>query len=358
MYTMQKYQPERFVDLNWDYIVCGAGLAGLYTTYKLATINPDWKILVLHDGLPGGKISSQTIAVPIDIPTETYCIESGASRFRRTDEQVMKLIHELDLTTMIVNEYKASVFSTPKLGRTKVYVHFKEDTDKEGFYDMLPEVMYDFDINAEFRTVFRTLEQLKISSATQLESTFYDLLKYQIYPFIYKGYKCKYKDLSRTMRHEVRMRLIKFIHSHGIDADFTICNAWVALHILHKHYAGENPIRNKARNNYSQYVTLASNRGGMSQIPTGLVQKLREFPNVTLRRLHVTTIDIRDKYIKAREVKSRTFHIPYEFTCSREIIIAIPAENLRQISLKNKFFDHDGHPINCVGKNSIFNQIY
>jgi protoporphyrinogen oxidase len=317
-------------DSDWDYIICGAGISGLYVAYKLINQNSDLKILILYDGILGGKIATQTLAVPIDNPIDSFCIEAGAAQFSRHDKLLNALITDLNLNQLVVPYQKTSIYAS-RISKIPTYVHFREGKDTDGYYGMLP-IIQDFDIAAEFRSIFRMVKQLKISTEEQLQTTLFDLLKYQIYPYICKGYRCTYKDLSQHMKNEVRMKLIKVTRD---DSVFTICNAWIALHILRQHAD----------------LTIEPDRGGMSQIITELVNFLA-IKHVTIRKLHVTYIDIHDKHVKARAVQSRSFQIPHEFTGRKKIIIAMPAENLRQIAVKNKLFNHKGSPTHL-----IFNQI-
>ncbi len=307
---------------HWDYIVCGGGIAGLYTAYKLMR-DPDLKILILYETM-GGKIATQTVAVPTDQPTETFTLELGAAKFAESDVITNALIRELELSHMVV-----PYMPRARTGAKSVYIDFKEGKDRDGFYGMLP-VVSTFDVRAEFLNIFRVISLLKISTDAQLRTTLYELLRHTIYPYIYKGHRCTYGGLDKHTQNEIRNRLKRLMTVHP-ESDFHY-NAWVAIRVIHKQY------RKSAAD-----ITLSPDRGGMSQIMRELLGRLSANQNIRIRRLHVTSIDLREKTVTAREVRSGSNQLPYKFECTRDIVIAIPAENLRNIAAKNKFYDKRGN---------------
>lgn len=332
----------------YDYIVCGGGISGLYITYKLLKFDTNYKILLLYDGVIGGKVASKTLGVG-NMNTqniESHCIETGASKFTRKDSILMDLLTSVGLNTMI--SPADTLYS-----KNKVYIHFKEDKDKDGYIGLHPKVVVDFDVNAEFRNIFRTIDQMRISPEDQLKSTLYELLKHRIYPFIYTSHASRYSELSRYHRREIRMRLVKLIHSHGMDSDFMILNGWIAIQRLRELYIGESMIRNNRVDNYGQFITISPHLGGMSQITAELVRRIEFTNRVTIRKLHVTSINLQEKRVIAREVSSRSHHVPYNFTCAREVICAIPSDNLRNIALKRQYFDKKGRMVRL----SIFDTV-
>ncbi len=339
--------------MECDYIICGAGITGLYAAHRLSTIKPDAKIIIINNNIPGGKISTQTIAVPRDRPEESYVFEGGATKFTRNHILLNKLIIDMELSHLIVPYQQVEAYTARSVkSRTKAYIHLSEGADKDGYFGMQPKVQIDFDINVEIRCIFRNIEQLKISIDDQLNNSLYDILKNMIYPFIYNGYKSTYDQLSKHNQELVKLRLVKLIHSHGMDADFMSLNGWIAINLLKQYYLDDSLVRNK----YTQYITLNSERGGMSQLISELVRRFQNNPNITMLKLHINHIDIKEKIVKTREIQSRSFHQLREFRAAKHVIVTIPAENLREIAHRNHFYDRRGNRVSA-GDNGIFRNI-
>ena len=73
---------------NYDIVIVGGGISGLFLAYKLCETN--LKILLLEkDSNLGGRIHT--------IKKENYTYECGAARFNQTHTKLLTLINELDL---------------------------------------------------------------------------------------------------------------------------------------------------------------------------------------------------------------------------------------------------------------------
>ena len=81
---------------NYDYdiIIIGGGIAGLFTAYKLSQTNKNI-ILFESSNKLGGKIKT--------IKNENISYEAGAARFHKSHEKILALIHELDLKNDIID---------------------------------------------------------------------------------------------------------------------------------------------------------------------------------------------------------------------------------------------------------------
>ena len=85
-------------DSNYDFIIVGAGISGLYTCYNLLKINKNYKILILEKNKEnGGRIQT------INYKKTTY--EAGGARFHDKQLRISKLIRELKLDKL---KYKIS----------------------------------------------------------------------------------------------------------------------------------------------------------------------------------------------------------------------------------------------------------
>ena len=79
---------------NYDVVIIGGGIAGIYTMYNLKKNYPNLKVLLLEkDNRFGGRI--YTFHKKID--NETYKMDLGAGRIGFHHKNMMDLINELKI---------------------------------------------------------------------------------------------------------------------------------------------------------------------------------------------------------------------------------------------------------------------
>jgi len=79
----------------YDFIIVGAGIAGMYTAYKLHIKYPDARICIIESSMRiGGRINTVTY--------DDVKMESGAGRFSEKQYRILSLIKELNLNSKIV----------------------------------------------------------------------------------------------------------------------------------------------------------------------------------------------------------------------------------------------------------------
>ena len=78
---------------NYDIIIVGGGISGLFTGYKLSETGLRILIIESSERL-GGRIKT--------IHTNDILYESGAARFHKTHTKLLSLINELDLKNDII----------------------------------------------------------------------------------------------------------------------------------------------------------------------------------------------------------------------------------------------------------------
>ncbi len=82
-----------------DVVIVGAGVAGLYTAWKILTKNPELKVVILERlDRTGGRLDTDLIR----IGKSTVRDEEGGMRFTEAMKQLYRLIYDLDLEDQIV----------------------------------------------------------------------------------------------------------------------------------------------------------------------------------------------------------------------------------------------------------------
>ena len=111
---------------NYDLVILGGGISGLYTLYKLSKMFPQLKILLLESGERyGGRIYSYKET----IDGEDYVMDLGAGRLGHHHKLINELINELGLKPKIVD-----------IPNTKTYIEVTENNkvhEKTRFKDSI-----------------------------------------------------------------------------------------------------------------------------------------------------------------------------------------------------------------------------
>lgn len=118
---------------NYDLVIIGGGIAGLYTLYKLSKHYDQLKILLLESGERyGGRIYSYKET----IDGEEYVMDLGAGRLGHHHKLINTLINELGLKSKIV-----------PIPNTKTYIEVTENNkahDKTQYKDSIMAKLYNF----------------------------------------------------------------------------------------------------------------------------------------------------------------------------------------------------------------------
>jgi monoamine oxidase/predicted heme/steroid binding protein len=118
---------------NYDLVIIGGGIAGLYTLYKLSKHYDQLKILLLESGERyGGRIYSYKET----IDGEEYVMDLGAGRLGHHHKLINTLISELGLKSKIVN-----------IPNTKTYIEVTENNkahEKTQYKDSIMAKLYKF----------------------------------------------------------------------------------------------------------------------------------------------------------------------------------------------------------------------
>ena len=96
---------------NYDLIIVGGGIAGLYTAYRLQN---NFRILLIEkNGYIGGRIHTNTLTYK----GKKFRYECGAGRLPTNHYRIMNLLKELNLSDRLV-----------KLGNSKTFISVDDET--------------------------------------------------------------------------------------------------------------------------------------------------------------------------------------------------------------------------------------
>jgi monoamine oxidase len=131
--TNTQKNKKKYDTKNYDLVIIGGGIAGIYTLYKLSKQFTNLKILLLESGERyGGRIYSYKET----IDGEEYVMDLGAGRLGHHHKLINTLISELGLKSKIVN-----------IPNTKTYIEVTENNkahEKTQYKDSIMAKLYKF----------------------------------------------------------------------------------------------------------------------------------------------------------------------------------------------------------------------
>ena len=205
---------------NYDVIIIGGGISGLFTGYKL--LNTGLKILIIESSSRlGGRIHT--------LYKKKLQYESGAARFHSTHTKLLTLINELDLMEDIIDLDDNIKY----ILRNRSEKYNYETDNHLDLYELL-------DLSIQNKN--------KLSKDKLINISFY---QYLILLFDYET-----------------AQYIK--DSFGYDSEIINLNAYSAIEMFKNDLLREG-----------QYYTL---RGGLSQIINILEEKINIHPNITIKK--------------------------------------------------------------------------
>ena len=264
---------------DYDLVIVGAGISGLYTLYKLSKLYKTLKIILLEaNERYGGRI--YTYKEVID--DKEYIMDLGAGRLGYDHKLIVGLIKELGLSNKIIN-----------IENTKTYieVHNSKSVDKTKLKDQIMAKLYKF-----------------LDSSSKLGKTF--LQKIYFNELITKYCGVKFSQKLENM----------FEYS----ADLNKLNAYNAINYFKYDY------------NDAKYFTL---NGGIGQIIERLLEKIKGSNSRTIKienlsnvenisyknnRFHIEISDFRNKNVNTSIKKSIS---------SKCVICALPKDSLEKFDI-------------------------
>ena len=217
-----------FSNYNYDVIIIGGGISGLFLAYKLLDTNLKVIILESSKGV-GGRIKT--------IHKEGMSFEAGAARFHRSHGKLISLIHDLKLEKETVQLPKGIDHI---LRKKKINFPYGTNNSLSSFQDLIIE---SFQLIHKF-----SKEELEMISFFQYLTLVYD--------------------------HETAL-FIK--DSFGYDSEFINLNASTALQMFKDDLFGED-----------NYYSL---KGGLSQIIDKMEEEIEKTNTIIKTKCHVKEIN-------------------------------------------------------------------
>lgn len=208
-----------FSNYNYDIIIIGGGITGVFLTYKLAETG--LKIILFEtENKLGGRINT--------IKENNIQFEAGASRIHSSHSKILTLIEELGLSD---NKYK---------------LHDKIDTVLRTKKN---NSVYNTPLNLNLKELLNKSYELSLG-----------LKKEDLLNISYEQYLLNIYDFETS-------QFIK--HSFGYDSEFESMNAYTALLMFKEDFFKDD-----------NYYSL---KGGLSQIINNMNTKLKDKTNVTIK---------------------------------------------------------------------------
>jgi cytochrome b involved in lipid metabolism len=290
---------------NYDLVIIGGGISGIYTLYKLSSKYPQLKILLLESGERyGGRIYSYKET----IDGEEYVMDLGAGRLGHHHKLINNLINELGLKPKIVD-----------IPNTKTYIEISENN--------------------------------KVHNKTHVKDTIMTkLYNFFLSPLVSKLGKSALQKfyLSELIKKYVSLSFFQKVESvFEYSSDLNEFNAYDAIEYFKHDY-----------NNETKFFTLY---GGLEQIIENmldLIKKTKSYKskNITLLNLsnveNITKINNNlYKIVVNNYNKSKVYNV-----YSNYVICAIPKQSLEKFDLFKPIL-RDLNSINSINLLRIF-EIY
>jgi protoporphyrinogen oxidase len=284
---------------NYDLVIIGGGISGLYTLYKLSKTFSQLKILLLESGERyGGRIYSYKET----IDGEEYVMDLGAGRLGHHHKLINTLISELGLKSKIVH-----------IPNTKTYIEVTENNkahEKTHYKDIIMATLYKF---------FLSPLVSKLGKSTLQKFYLYELLT-------------KYISASFSQ---------KVASVFEYSSDLNELNAYDALGYFKYDY-----------NKESTFFTL---NGGLGQIIDYLLMAIKQTEgykrnNISICNLsHVENVTYNNNNLFTINVSNYKTSKKTTYYCDH-LICAIPKQSLESLTIfKPLLRDLDSiNPINLV----------
>jgi len=237
-----------FSSRNYDIIIIGGGISGLFLAYKLSFVNLSI-LLVESSNRLGGRIYTKH--------NQGVTFESGAARFHSTHTKLLSLIQELDLVGLI---YPLPRILDHNLRKKDMRLHSSPPYETSHNLDTMNLLQKSIVMKDKFKK-----EELTNISFFQYLTLIFD--------------------------HETALFMKD---SFGYDSEFIELNAYSALNMFEKDLFSSD-----------QYYSL---QGGVSLLIEKLQSKLQQKDNVTIK-MNKQVIDINDRMVLLSG--NETFYFKY-----------------------------------------------
>ena len=294
---------------NYDLVIIGGGISGLYTLYKLSGKYPQLKIRLLESSHRyGGRIYSYKETVD----KQEYIMDLGAGRLGYHQPLINKLINELDL--------KAKIIAIPN---TKTYI---EVTEKNGKFAAVDKTSAKDYIMEKINKFFFSPLVSKLGKSLKQRFYLYEFIK-------------KYASVSLS-------RTVESVFEYS--SDLRELNAYDAIEYFKYDY-----------NKDSTFFTL---NGGLEQIIERLLDIIKTLPAYKLGNVSLENLSNVENIIYNKEQESFQINVS-DYSKSRSVnmyskyvICAIPKKSLENLELFKPIL-RDLNSINSINLLRIY-EIY
>lgn len=290
---------------NYDLVIIGGGISGIYTLYKLSSKYPQLKILLLESSERyGGRI----VSYKETIDGEEYIMDLGAGRLGHHHKLINNLINELGLKPKIID-----------IPNTKTYIEVSENNsacDKTNFKDSIMTKLTKFFLSPLVSKLGKSILQKFYVS---------ELIK-------------KYMSLSFFQ---------KVASVFEYSSDLNEFNAYDAIEYFKHDY-----------NTESKFFTLV---GGLEQIIENMlvvIKKTKSYKSKNIKLMNLSSVEniIKKntnlfKIVVNNYNKSKVYNV-----YSKYVICALPKQSLKKLDLFKPFL-RDLNSINSINLLRIF-EIY
>ena len=280
----------------YDYLIVGAGIAGLYTAYTLNKTFPNKKICIIEaSNTIGGRLHS--------INHDNITLDGGAARFNTKQYRVVSLVKELNL-----NDKTYPISNT---------INYKSIKPK---YDINLEIIFP-SINTFIEYLQKIIKKYTISEYELINTTILDIVDFDLEKN--KGVKIdnKYKSISEKYP-SIKQYLIDI---YPYYSELGILNALESIKLF--------------TNEFSDKMKYYCINGGMAQLVELLYIKLKTKKNIKIyKECPLENIVKISNTKNTQELYAKISHTYYNIICGDNnkintinIILAIPKNKLIHI---------------------------
>ena len=285
---------------NYDIVIVGGGISGIYSMYNLKKKYPKLKVLLLEkEERFGGRVYSFNEKIDnID-----YVMDLGAGRIGHHHELMVSLIKELKLENFMYN-----------IGNTEKYIEYnkktKQTSDKSQLRIKYSKLLYNF---------------FNSSKVANLSKTF--LQKFYLNEILIKFLpKYVYKFIENCFEYENKLYYL---------------NAYNAINYFKYDY-----------NQYSKFFIMTN---GLSSIIDTMISKISQNKNYKLKKNSYVNNIIYNNETSKYNIYYKQNNTSYNISC-KHLICALPRSNLIKFKILNPYLN-ELNTINEISKVRIF-EIY
>ena len=211
-------------DYDYDYLIAGAGIAGLYTAFRILQNSPTARICILEaSNRLGGRLHS--------IPLEGTVIEAGGARFNTKQHRILALINELGLDSKKIEISSGSKY---------IPIHRNYDSQLETIFPEIDNII---------QKLTNHIHQHNIPDSK--------LIKTNLLELIHEIYSTKYPSIKNYL-----------IARYPYYSELHSLNALEGLSLF--------------TNEFSQKMRYFILAGGLEQLITSISQQLEKYSNVKI----------------------------------------------------------------------------